>query len=294
VADTATRLVCVGNLTVDEAAVGGRTHLGAGGDAVYAGLAARLVGADVRVLAPLGNDAPDELVEAVQLTGTDPARLPCRAAPTIRNRIDYAADGSRVWTLVHGEEHAEDMSVHPGDVDAGVLSADAILLSAMGLRAQLELAAWLRPRTAATILFDPQEDYVAGHEAELLSAVAACDVFLPSQIEACTLAGTTDPVRAAEHFRALGPQVVVVKLAEAGCVVVDGSVTHVPADAVDPVDSTGAGDAFCGAFAAVHRTVGAVEAARVAVAVARVAVLGPGVTSLRDAVLALAVERSAS
>ncbi len=41
----------------------------------------------------------------------------------------------------------------------------------MALHAQLELAAWLRPRTAATIFFDPQEDYIAGNEAELLDAV---------------------------------------------------------------------------------------------------------------------------
>ena len=35
----------------------------------------------------------------------------------------------------------------------------------MALHAQLELATWLRPRTAATIFFDPQEDYIIGNEA---------------------------------------------------------------------------------------------------------------------------------
>ncbi len=145
--------------------------------------------------------------------------------------------------------------MHPADIDDRVLAADGVLLSAMGLRAQLELAAWLRPRTAATIYFDPQEDYVAGNEAALLDAVGACDVFLPSEVEAVALAGTADLAAAAATFLALGPSVVVVKRAEAGCLVATRDVPDpvaVPADAVDAVDSTGAGDAFCGAFAAEH------------------------------------------
>ena len=56
-------------------------------------------------------------------------------------------------------------------------------------------------------------------------------------------------------FLQLGPQVVVIKLAAAGCLVATRQrpePTAVPTDVVDPVDSTGAGDAFCGAFAAEH------------------------------------------
>ncbi len=57
--------------------------------------------------------------------------------------------------------------MHPADVSDGALAAPGILLSAMALHAQLELAAWLRAHSAATIYFDPQEDYLAGHEVGL-------------------------------------------------------------------------------------------------------------------------------
>ena len=124
----------------------------------------------------------------------------------------------------------------------------------MALHAQLELATWLRPRTAATIFFDPQEDYIAGNEAAAAATRSgACDVFLPSEIEAAALAGTADPRDAARAFLEHGPHTVVIKLAEAGCLVAtrdNPEPTAVPTDVVDPVDSTGAGDAFCGAFAA--------------------------------------------
>lgn len=281
-------LLCIGNLTIDEAVSpsGVRTE-SVGGDALFAGLAAKLAGGNPAVLAPLGADATPALLDAIRVSGTDPASLPRRDLPTVRNVVRYDDAGGRVWDLVLGEQHFEQMSVRPGDLTAAALAAPGVLLSAMALDAQLELAAWLRPRTAATIYFDPQEDYVAGNEAALLDAVHACDVFLPSGIEAAALSGTTDLTAAAARFLAAGPHVVVIKLAEAGCLVSTRErpdPVHVPADAVDPVDSTGAGDAFCGAFAAEHlRSGDAVSAARVGALVARRAVSGPGVSGLLGA-----------
>lgn len=279
-------LVCVGNLTVDETVSPTGTHtVSAGGDALYAALAARLAGARPQVLAPVGTDVPAVLADALALAGTDVAGLPHRGEPTVRNVIHYAADGRRRWTLVTGEDHFEVMSVQPDDVPDAALAADGVLLSAMGLSAQLRLAAWLRPRTEAVVFFDPQEDYIAGHEEALLAAVGQCDVFLPSEIEALALARTTDVASAARTFLAHGPSVVVVKRAEQGCLVAtaDGLRT-VGVDPVVPVDSTGAGDAFCGAFAAAHLG-GAdpVSAAGTASAIARLAVGGHGPAGLVDA-----------
>lgn len=279
------RLVCIGNLTIDEAvSPDGVPTEAVGGDALFAALAARWVGGAPTLLAPLGADATDALLDAVRVAGTDPAGLPTRDAPTVRNVIRYDADGGRVWDLLLGEEHFERLSVQPADVRASALAADGVLLSAMALHAQLALATWLRPRTAATVYFDPQEDYIAGNRDELLAAVAACDVFLPSEVEAVALSGTGDLAAAAAMFLALGPGAVVVKRSVAGCLVA----THdrpepvvVPADVVDPVDSTGAGDAFCGAFAATHlRTGDPIAAARSGAAAARVAVGGHGVAGL--------------
>ncbi|MCV7423867.1 carbohydrate kinase family protein [Mycobacterium yunnanensis] len=282
-------LVCVGNLTVDETvSPAGERVESVGGDALFAALAARVAGGRPLLLAPLGTDAPPALLAAIRSTGTDPRSLPARDIPLIRNVIHYDETGGRVWDLVRGEEHFEALSVVPSDVPPQALTANGVLLSAMALRPQLDVAAWLRPRTAATIFFDPQEDYVIGHEAALGDAVAACDVFLPSEIEAAALAGTSDLDAAAAIFLELGPRVVVIKRAEAGCLVATREHPEpvvVPAETVTPVDSTGAGDAFCGAFAVEYlRSGDAVGAARVAAAIARLAVSGPGVSALLAAV----------
>lgn len=284
------RLVCVGNLTIDEtvASSGDRVE-SVGGDALFAALAARLVGGDPQVLAPLGADAPEALLAALRSAGTDWALLPRRAEETVRNVIRYAADGTRVWDLIRGEAHFESLSIQVADIPPAALGADGFLLSAMALRAQVDLAAWLRPRTAATLYFDPQEDYIVGNERLLLETVSACDVFLPSEVEALALAGTGDIEAAIGLFLDAGPSVVVVKRAEAGCLVATreapGPVV-VPADAVVPVDSTGAGDAFCGAFAAEHlRSRDPISAARAGTAAARVAVSGNGIEALLEAVV---------
>jgi len=285
----ASSLVCIGNLTIDEAvSPAGERVESVGGDALFAALAARVSGGNPTILAPLGNDAMPALLAAIRSAGTDPTALPRRDLPTVRNVVRYDEAGGRVWDLVLGDAHFEELSVHPADVSDAVLAAPGLLLCGMALHAQLELAAWLRARTPATVYFDPQEDYIAGHEAALLDAVRACDVFLPSEIEAIALAGTAELNAAAATFLGLGPQVVVIKLAAAGCLVATSErpePTVVSADVVEPVDSTGAGDAFCGAFAAEHLRSGDPYAAAAAgAAAARIAVGAPGISGLLAAV----------
>jgi sugar/nucleoside kinase (ribokinase family) len=275
-------LLCLGNLTIDDLVIDGRETTALGGDALFAALAARRTLSDVRMLAPVGSDLPATLLGTVADFGitVEPSRP--RGIPTVRNRVEYAADGSRTWDLLCGEEAFDVLSVHPEDVTPEALSATGILVSAMSLRSQLTLGPWLRERTDATVFLDLQEDYVAGNERELLDLLATCDVFLPSEVEAVALAGTSDLDRAAQRFLDAGPGVVVVKTAERGCVVATAEGTrHLATEAVLPVDSTGAGDAFCGGFAAAH-VAGAdpVEAARTGAAAARVAIGGYGVAGL--------------
>ncbi len=283
-------LLCIGNLTIDEVvAPSGERVEAVGGDALFAALAARLAGGDPRLLAPVGTDVTDALLAAVRVAGTDPAGLPRRDLPTVRNVIHYDQFGGRVWELVHGKAHFEELSVQSGDIGDEAARASGVLLSAMALQAQIDLAAWLRPRTGATIYFDPQEDYVAGHQEELLTAVAACDVFMPSEIEAVTLAGTSDLNAAARMFLSRGPRVVVIKLAAVGCLLASREhpepIVVAPERVIVPMDSTGAGDAFCGGFAAEHLRSGDIFAAvEVGAAAAAVAISGPGINALLTAV----------
>jgi ribokinase len=276
-------LLCIGNITVDESVqADGSRREALGGDAIFAVLAARHVGGDATWLAPMGDDLPAAMLERLRHAHLDPDQLPRRNLPTVRNVVTYDAGGGRSWDLITGAEHFDRMSVYPSDVPDEYLGCAGILVLAMSLRSQLALTPWLRAHSAATIYLDLEEDGVAGHETEILDLLASCDVFLPSEVEARALTGTDDLADAARRFAALGPSCVVIKRAERGCLVLDrGRVTEVPTRAVAPVDPTGAGDAFCGAFAATHLRAGdPVAAARVAATAAQFAISDYGVEAL--------------
>lgn len=276
-------LVCIGNLTVDEARYGGAKGVTAiGGDAAYAALAARLYMNEVTMLAPIGRDVPPTLLTGLRDAGIKAGDLPMRDRATVRNIIHYHEDGSRTWEMLSTMEDFDNLSVYPSDVPAGALSADGMMLSAMSLQAQLVLTPWLRKNSASRLYLDLQEDYIEGNREELKATIGACDVFMPSEVEAAILAGTSDVRAAARLFHSWGPRTVVIKRAERGCVVFDNEdLIEIPTQPTDVTDSTGAGDAFCGAFAAVHLTTGDVVAAAAAGArAARIAISAVGIDGL--------------
>ncbi|MET7734321.1 sugar kinase [Streptomyces sp. NPDC005402] len=84
-----------------------------------------------------------------------------------------------------------------------------------------------------------------------LSLVEGVDVLLPSRDEACLLTGLPDVTDAAAKLSRHVPLVVAKQGAEGALIARSGTVyAHVPAVAATPRDTTGAGDAFTGAFLA--------------------------------------------
>jgi ribokinase len=109
------------------------------------------------------------------------------------------------------------------------------------------------------------------------------DVVVPNRSELAVLAGAPSEPAADEEAagmaaRVSGPAAVVVTLGADGALVVEGGrADRVPAIPVEPVDTTAAGDAFCGALAdALVRGEPLGEAARWAVRAAAVACTRPG------------------
>jgi sugar/nucleoside kinase (ribokinase family) len=103
------------------------------------------------------------------------------------------------------------------------------------------------------------------------------DFTLLNEDEARMITGCADPENAARVLRAEGATHVVVKLGERGCWI-DGAV--IGGHNVQALDTTGAGDCFCGGFiAALERGLPPLEAARVANAVGALAVQKIGATA---------------
>ncbi len=148
----------------------------------------------------------------------------------------------------------------PADVDAAaeVVDVASVLLLGLEVPAATALAAARRARRRRTgspprVLLNPAPAPRGGLQPDLLAHV---DVVILNEPELALLTGVSpdrpeDLQHAASLLRALGARSVVVTLGARGAGVLDESGwTPVAPFPVDVVDSTGAGDAFCGALAA--------------------------------------------
>lgn len=112
----------------------------------------------------------------------------------------------------------------------------------------------------------------------LQPVLAYTDFLFPNRAEGRQLTGETEPPVIAARLREMGVHTVIVKLGPAGCYVdsPEGSFTS-PGFAVQPVDTTGAGDCFAAGFlAAICRDRSLPLAARDANATGAFATLGLG------------------
>ncbi|CAH2598591.1 Ribokinase [Rhodovastum atsumiense] len=101
-----------------------------------------------------------------------------------------------------------------------------------------------------------------------------CDVVVANEGEAAELTGHADPARAAEALRGAG--MAIVTLGPQGCVVADAAgVARLPAVATVVNDTSGGGDAFCGALVAAM-ALGATRPVDTALRAAALAVSRPG------------------
>ena len=106
---------------------------------------------------------------------------------------------------------------------------------------------------------DTMNYWINDHRENLLKTLAGVDLLLINDTETKLLAGTRNPVKAAQDVLALGPKALVVKHGEYGATaffgktIFGGATPHHPFRApalplTEVVDPTGAGDSFAGGF----------------------------------------------
>jgi sugar/nucleoside kinase (ribokinase family) len=145
---------------------------------------------------------------------------------------------------------------NPSMIPDDALACDDLLLCdyfvAPGMQGEaarglLEAATGHGARTCFDTSWDPG-NFAEPNRAEVRGLLAAVDVFLPNEAEACALAGVSGDRAwdAARILQADSRGWVVVKLGARGCLAVgpDGAELEAAAPSVSVADTTGAGDAF--------------------------------------------------
>ena len=125
------------------------------------------------------------------------------------------------------------------------------------------------------ISLDPSYWFAKKKPLENPELLRKIDMLLPNLEEAQLMSTKENPKEACLVLHAMGPKVVVVKLGQEGCYVSENNqITQIPAFPVEKVvDTTGAGDAFCGGFlSGILSGLRTVEAARIGNAAASMVV----------------------
>ena len=221
-------------------------HTDLGGKGANQAVAARRCGAEVTLATSLGQDAHGDAIrqrlqrEGVQLIEIGPA------------------DGATDEHIILVDRQGRNMVVN-GPLRADRITPDA-LTSMLDRLTQSEVvvlqgnlsreatghAAREAHRRRATVVLNPSPlrysfDDIWPH----------VDALIVNEIEAADLGASSDPEIAGRNLMHLGPRTVIVTLGADGAMLLqDGTILRKPAPKVNVIDTTGAGDAFCGAFVA--------------------------------------------
>lgn len=243
-----------------ETVLGGSYHEYPGGKGLNQAVAATRAGARCSFVTALGDDAAASRLAAVLadegIDGGSVERV--GAAPTGRAVITVDDAGENSIVVVAGAN---------ARLRAATLPVADVVLAQLEVPVDVVADALHRARLAgASTILNPAP------AAELEDAVlAACSVVIPNEHEVQQLGGV-------ERLLRLGVGVVITTLGVDGAEVAttDGREHIAPFDVL-PVDTTGAGDAFCGAFAtAVAQGRPTIEAARFAAAAGALATTRAG------------------
>ncbi|MET8949386.1 carbohydrate kinase family protein [Streptomyces sp. NPDC004393] len=212
---------------------------------------------DVRLLGRVGADTAAWHERELTGSGVRPHLVVDAEAATgtVICLVDRSASAERTFLTDSGAC----LRLDPGDWSDALLDGVArlhlsgYLLFSEPSRALVEVALAAARARGVPVSLDPAS---AGFLTELgvgrfLTLTEGVDVLLPSRDEACLLTGLPDPADAAAKLSRHLPLVVAKQGAEGALVAVSGTVrARTPAVPATPRDTTGAGDAFTGAFLA--------------------------------------------
>ena len=286
-------VVVVGSLNIDliaytsrvpgagETVIGERFQMGFGGKGANQAVMAARLGARVAMVGALGDDVYagmtlDNLARQ-EVDATHVARVPGSSgvAP-----IWVEPDGTNRIIVVPGANDGVD----PEGAAAAIRSMDRldVVIGQLEIPQRVTLAAFRAAQERGTVtILNPAP--AAPLDPEL---VRASNWLIPNETEFAILAGLArldpdDDGQIAAFARRLGPRLLLT-LGSRGAAIVsaDGHVERVPATPVKAIDTTGAGDAFVGAFAVgLAAGLGERAAVRLGIACASDSVTRPGTQS---------------
>lgn len=248
---------------------------GLGGKGANQAVAAARTGADVRFRAAIGNDAAGAWIREQLSRDLDVRHLTTLPLPSDRSTIMVDARGENL--IVTGASCAAAFDPMADGGFAPSIERGDIVVMQGNLHPDVTTACLRAAQAAGAMTILNPSPLTAGH-APPLSVVRLA---VANASEAAQLTGAGDPAAAVRELIRQGAGAAIVTLGADGCLVADseGRVEQIAAPKVAVVDTSGAGDVFCGCLA------GCLAAGIDLTAAARIAVRAAGISVGRTGTL---------
>ncbi|MGO6694454.1 carbohydrate kinase family protein [Rhizobium johnstonii] len=249
----------IGNISIDDLVFpdGSTKWCLPGGNAVYSALGAALWTGEIapHVIAPVGPEYPvADLKGRIDLSS-------CRKLDrTLRDWGLYEEEGTRIFTFRTKTKNWLEFS--PTLDDLGDVSYAAAHIAPLRWELQIDFAKALRARGAAIVSVDPDDRYLDQLDrTQTMALLNAVDLFLPSRQDVEALLPGRTMLEALEELRHMAPDLPIIAI-KCGA---DGVIAHeagadfyysLPSVAAEVIDTTGAGDSFCGGMLAGYAATG--------------------------------------
>ncbi|NCG23580.1 MAG: ribokinase [Actinobacteria bacterium] len=233
---------------VGETVMGGDLRRYPGGKGANQAVAAARLGRRVAMIGRLGDDEGGAILRAaLNADAVDTSHLlTTDGVPNGVALISVDSGGDNAIVVSPGANARRS----PADVAAAGATLAGAAVTLLQLEVPLETVEAAAKIASGTVILNPAPAPTKPLPDALLRNV---DVLVPNQTEFATLTGHDGPIDAVVAAELAGllpsPAIVITLGAEGALVVVNGVATRVAAPVVEPVDTTAAGDSFCGALA---------------------------------------------
>lgn len=247
---------------------------GLGGKGANQAVAASRTGAPVTLRTALGRDTTGARISEALAGESLALEASAFDLPSDRSTIMVDATGENL--IVSGVACAEAFDpLRQAGISASIEPDDILLLQGnLTTQATESCLGEARERGAKTVLnLSPINEFSLPH-------LALADILVVNRSEAQIIARQSDIGLAALNLASRGPAMVVVTLGSEGCLWLragESEVRRLPAPKVVPIDTSGAGDVFCGGFVgALALGLGLGNSLEFAICAASMAVTRPG------------------
>ncbi|GMR04232.1 MAG: PfkB family carbohydrate kinase [Thermodesulfobacteriota bacterium] len=213
-----------------------------GGSATYFSTSASYF-SNVRLVAVVGSDFPDEHVDGLKERGIDVSGLQKVPGKTFRWEGRYDYDLNQAHTL---DTQLNVFSDFDPQIPDHLAESEYLFLA--NIDPELQLKVLNQVKNPKLVACDTMNFWIEGKPDVLRKLLKRVELFVINEGEAREFSGEASLVKAAKKILACGPRTLIVKRGEYGALMFKGSsIFSAPAYPLEDIfDPTGAGDSFAG------------------------------------------------